>query len=479
MYFKAKSCVKTSVGYSDYFYCNVGLRQGENLSPILFSLFLNDLKDFLASNVVGINLPCSLADDCNFIDVENYVYLFLLLYADDTVLLAETANDMQTCLNSLQQYCEIYGLNINISKTKVMVFSRGKIRNLPDLFFNGEKIDITWDYKYLGVVFNYNNKFNKAIKAQYTSAMRAMFALIRKARQLDLPLDIQLDLFDKCVLPVLLYGSEIWAFENLSLCEKLQLKFLKIVLNIKQSTTTCMVLGEVGKFPVVVDATCRQLCFWYKLMLNHVSVIPKLSVLMLRLHMKLYLNSKSKLPWLTNVHRTLNDLGLSYIWQDAAIGNCPYTLEKFKCLVNQRLKDQFIQSWQHDVFNSSICVTYRVFKSVFQFEPYLINLSSFQARCLLKFRVSCHKLPIQKLRYENILRENRNCTLCNLNEIGDEFHYLFLCQFPLFKENRSKFLPKYYQHHPNTLKFYQLFNSHSCKKLSNLSRFVNLIMVNV
>ena len=265
MYSKAKSCVKTSVGYSDYFYCNVGLRQGENLSPILFSLFLNDLKAFLARNVIGLNLPYTLASDCNFSDVENYVYLFLLLYADDTVLLAETADDMQTCLNSLQQYCERFGLKINISKTKVMVFSRGKVRNLPELFFKGKKIDITWDYKYLGVTFNYNNKFNKAIKAQYSSAMKAMFALIKKARKLDLPFDIQLDLFDKCVLPVLLYGSEIWAFENLALCEKLQLKFLKIILNVHQSTSTCMVLGEVGKFPVAVEAKCRQLSFWYKL----------------------------------------------------------------------------------------------------------------------------------------------------------------------------------------------------------------------
>ena len=60
-------------------------------------------------------------------DTDIYLDLFILLYADDTVVLTESKEDFQTAMNDMNDYCEDYKLNINTSKTKVMVFSRGKI----------------------------------------------------------------------------------------------------------------------------------------------------------------------------------------------------------------------------------------------------------------------------------------------------------------------------------------------------------------
>ena len=101
MYAKAKSCVKTRHGVSQFFASNVGVCQGENLSPVLFSLFLNDLKVVLINNnVQGLKPPLALAQDVCLQDVDNYLYLFLLLYADDTVVLAECPEDLQRALYS-------------------------------------------------------------------------------------------------------------------------------------------------------------------------------------------------------------------------------------------------------------------------------------------------------------------------------------------------------------------------------------------
>lgn len=60
-----------------------------------------------------------------------------------------------------------------------------------------------------------------------------MYGVIRKIRTFNLPIDCQLDLFDKVVVPVLLYACEVWGYENIEIIERVHLKFLKHILNLK------------------------------------------------------------------------------------------------------------------------------------------------------------------------------------------------------------------------------------------------------
>ena len=104
--------------------CQVGVRQGENLSPLLFSIYLSDLKEFLSRKCDGFNYIQNLATE--FVDATKVVVflkLHLLLYADDTVILTETSNDLQISLNRMTEYCKDRELSINVTKTQVMTFS--------------------------------------------------------------------------------------------------------------------------------------------------------------------------------------------------------------------------------------------------------------------------------------------------------------------------------------------------------------------
>ena len=72
--------------------------------------------------------------------------LFILLYADDTAILAENEKEMQNAVKMLEHYCNIWGLKINVNKTKSVVFSRGKIRNIPKITFDNSDLEIVFDY---------------------------------------------------------------------------------------------------------------------------------------------------------------------------------------------------------------------------------------------------------------------------------------------------------------------------------------------
>ena len=228
---------------SDYFMSYTGVRQGENLSPLLFSLYINDLENFLVHKNVN---PVAVTDEIT----GTYLKIFLLLYADDTIIIANNAESLQTSLTHLSEYCQKWKLTINIDKTKIMVFSKTQWKGNFILQYEGKDLENVQELKYLGVIFNYNGSFVKNRKHVYEQAQRAMFSLLRRSRQLDLPLDIQLELFDKLIMPILTYGCEVWGFENLNIIEKLHLKYLIYILGVKMSTPTCMVLGETGRFPV-------------------------------------------------------------------------------------------------------------------------------------------------------------------------------------------------------------------------------------
>ena len=51
---------------------------------------------------------------------------------------------------------------------------------------------------------------------------------------LNLPVDIQLELFDTMVLPVVMYGCEVWSFEKNNILESFCLQFYKILLGLKK-----------------------------------------------------------------------------------------------------------------------------------------------------------------------------------------------------------------------------------------------------
>ena len=144
--------------------------------------------------------------------------IIVLLYADDTIILADTADALQASLNSFFDYCRLWKHCVNIDKTKIIVFEcRGNQHFNSKLGSNS--IETVDSYKYLGVFFTKSGSFLKARKHVVEQARKALFYLYTIINNLNLPIDLQLKLFDQTTVPILTYGSEVFGFENIGILE--------------------------------------------------------------------------------------------------------------------------------------------------------------------------------------------------------------------------------------------------------------------
>ena len=258
-------------------------------------------------------------------------------------------------------------LTINVDKSKVMVFSKG--RQTEYSFQNNNDIEVVKEFKYLGVLFSRSGSFYTTKKHIAHQAQKAMYNLIKRARTLDLLIDLQIELFEKMVKPILLYGCEIWGFGNLDVIERVFLKYLKMILGMKQSTPNFMVYGETGTYPVSIDICCRMIIFWTKVVSSNALRLSMVMYNIVYSNYK-YLNGRQAcFKWMENIRNSLNMCGCSGIWVLHSFPNVKWLTKA----VQQNLTDNFITKWFSDVDTSSSSLNYRLFKTKFCLEKYLVT----------------------------------------------------------------------------------------------------------
>ena len=120
MYKQDEACVLTSEGPTEMFECNIGVKQGCPASPLLFSLYLDELETLLEDASENIDCP-RLAQ----------LLIAILMFADDIALFSYFPRGLQHQLNILQEFCTARGLKVNVLKTKTMVFESRRTHTPP------------------------------------------------------------------------------------------------------------------------------------------------------------------------------------------------------------------------------------------------------------------------------------------------------------------------------------------------------------
>jgi hypothetical protein len=284
-----------------------------------------------------------------------------------------------------------------------------------------------------------------------------------KINNLDLPIDLQLKLFDHTILPILTFGSEIWGFETLNDIEKVHNEFLRKITKSRNSTPLYMLYAELGRHPISISIKSRMIGFWNRLILGKHS---KLSYQLYDFLLKHDINFK----WINSIKGILTSAGRPDIFNFQQ----RITHKSINKMIKRSLIDQFIQTWHTDIQKTNKGRTYFNFKRNTDFENYLTKLPLNLSLKIFKFRTANHRFPVETGRWEGLPLEQRLCSKCNENTVGDEMHYLFKCQF--YRSERSLLVdPKYIttEYH---FAMRSLLTTTNTNELTKLAKFIRIIL---
>lgn len=300
-----------------------GVIQGDQLSSLLFILYVNDFDKEIKELAVRY-APT----------LDGVTGVPMLIFADDLVLLSTSAIGLQKMIDVLAEYCREWRLSLNADKTKVIEFRKGRKNTEFEWNINGVVIERVKDFKYLGLNFEDNGRWNKHVENRYKKAVGVNLKLCKVAYKYRFaPIRFSLHLFDAITKAMLLYGVEILAFSmKWDLYERVARRFYKTILGQTRGTAGVGVEMMLGRSRMKDEGLLRTLLYWKRLMSLPDERLVKKAFLV----QQEWAKRKCK-SWCLSVKNELSRLGLAEIYEG---GTNNMSKIKFKSLVGSRLVDQ-------------------------------------------------------------------------------------------------------------------------------------------
>jgi hypothetical protein len=450
MYRHADLSIKLADGLLDPFEATAGVKQGCPLSPLLFGLFIEALEEHVTQQ--HPELGPTIGDAMR--------RLRLLMYADDTAILADRPEDLQTLINATQDWCTANGMSINVTKTEVVVFRKSQhgtqaIRAAIERGWQlgGQPITVSDEFKYLGYVFHawHRNVMRRVTEHAASRGKLAIVGLYRKLHDLDVGkhLDIILRLYRCCVMPALFNGSELSGGSDTypsmpvhrtatkAVCEGVQRTFLRTALKLAPGTPSWIVYRECGIYPAQYYMLRRQLKFllrvlqlddaeyvkcamlenigdtlaaggcvnWFSRLCAIVRAVDSQASLVEQLHVATFNVDDIMLAWRQHYHNA--------VWHGLPLQPL------------EAASDQIRRCTYHVYFARDLPDGDAEWRAAHYF--YVSGMPFTLAVSLARFRTGGHKLMIERGRHLRMPRLTRTCTLCDLDRVQNEEHFILHC----------------------------------------------------
>jgi hypothetical protein len=227
VYQKSRAQVRVEGELSDSFEIETGVIQGGIPSPGLFNVLFDFIirKVLEEASIIGVRFSHRSNDffhgareKCVNFDV------LTLMYADDLTAMCNTLNDLEKFIKSFEKVTQQYGLTMSVKKTCVMslqqyeIDANGKILksqeiDQPDIVLEvrNQRIQTTDSFTYLRCLVSRDQRLDRELQSRLSKAAAA-FNMLRISiwYRKTISVDAKVRIFRACVLPVLLYGSEVW-----------------------------------------------------------------------------------------------------------------------------------------------------------------------------------------------------------------------------------------------------------------------------
>ena len=196
-----KAFVRVRNEVSEWFPVRMGLRHGSVMSPWLFNLYVDRVVREVNARVLGRGLKLIDGND-------NEWELNQLLFADDTVLAADSERKLCQLVTEFGRMCERRKLRVNVAKSKVMRCTRNEDGARLNVMLNGEAFQEVDQFKYLGSVIAANGGVEADVCHRVNEGCKVLGALKGVMKNRGLGMNVKEVLYEKVVVPTVMYGSE-------------------------------------------------------------------------------------------------------------------------------------------------------------------------------------------------------------------------------------------------------------------------------